>query len=157
MAELAEIKNFIAIDDHLGTSGQPTAEQIETIGVAGYDMVINLAMEDSERALPDEGERVAQQGMQYVHIPVVWDDPKKSDFELFSKVLSAHADSKVFAHCAVNMRVSAFTFLYRVIHLGVDPAEAKATMQQIWDPHGVWEQLVEETLSDHGIDYYDID
>ena len=55
------------------------------------------------------------------------------------------------------MRVYAFVFLYQAIYQDVDPKEAKATMQQIWDQHGVWLQLVEEVLSDHDIDYYDID
>ena len=157
MADLSEITNFIVIDDHLATAGQPTADQIVDIGKAEYDVVINLATSGSENALSDEGECVARQGMQYVHIPVVWNDPQKTDFELFAEVLKAHGDSKVFAHCVVNMRVSAFTFLYRIVYGNVDPAKAKATMQRIWDPHGVWEQLVEEILSAHGVDYFDID
>lgn len=156
MPELSHITNFIAIDDHLGTAGQPTADQIADIGAAGYEVVINLATLTPEKSLPDEGELVARQGMHYVHIPVVWDDPQKDDFELFAEVLNAHSGGRVFAHCVVNMRVSAFVFLHRIIHRGVDPLEAKTTMQQIWDPHGVWEQLVDEILGEHGVDYFDI-
>jgi len=157
MSDLSHLTNFIPIDDHLGTAGQPTADQIADIGAAGYEVVINLAISDLEKSLSNEGDLVAQQGMQYVHIPVVWDDPQKSDFELFAEVLNAHADSQVFVHCVVNMRVSAFIFLYRIVHRGVDPLEAKTTMQQIWDPHGVWEALVDEILGEHGVDYFDID
>ena len=157
MTDLSEITNFIAIDERLATAGQPTVAQLVDIGEAGYDVVINLATSNSENAIADESVQVSQQGMQYVHLPVIWDNPQKEDFEIFAEVLKAHSDSKVFAHCVVNMRVSAFTFLYRIVYQKVDPAEAKATMQQIWDPHGVWEQLVDEILGDHGFDYFDID
>lgn len=156
MADLSHITNFIAINDSLGTAGQPTAEQFADIKKAGYDTVINLAM-PGEKALPEEGTLVTREGMAYVHIPVKWDAPQKSDFDLYAGVLNAHKGRRVFTHCVVNMRASAFTFLYRIIHQGVDPAEAKKAMQQIWDPHGVWEEWVDEILRDHGVDYFDID
>jgi protein tyrosine phosphatase (PTP) superfamily phosphohydrolase (DUF442 family) len=156
MADLSHITNFIEVTETLGTAGQPKAEQFADIKKAGYDTVINLAM-PGEKALPEEGTLVSREGMVYVHIPVKWDAPQKADFDLFAKILNAHQGRRVFAHCVVNMRVSAFTFLYRIIHQGVDPSEAKKTMQQIWNPHGVWEELVDEILRDHGIDYFDID
>jgi len=157
MADLTQIKNFIEIDAHLGTAGQPTAEQFVDIQAVGYHTVIYLGTPDSETALPNEGELVTQKGMSYVHIPVIWTEPKKTDFSFFADVLMAHKDRRVFAHCVVNMRASAFTFLYRVIHQGVDPAEAKQKMQEIWDLNPVWEQFVDEVLQEHDIDYFDID
>ena len=156
MSDLSHVTNFVAIDDHLCTAGQPSADQIADIGVAEYKVVINLATSDSDSWLLNEGDLVAQHGMQYVHVPVVWDDPQKSDFELFVEVMNAHAEDRIFVHCAMNMRASAFVFMYRVIHHHVDPLEAKMAMQQIWDLHGVWEELVEEILGDHGVDYFDI-
>jgi hypothetical protein len=55
------------------------------------------------------------------------------------------------------MRASAFTFLYRIIHQGVDPSEARRAMQEIWDPNAVWEQFIDEMLQPHGVDYFDIE
>ena len=154
---LSHLTNFVAVDERVGTAGQPTAGQIVEIKSAGYEAVVNLAMGDSEKALPNEADLVAQQGMDYAHIPVVWDAPQKADFVRFAEVMNANADRRVFVHCAMNMRASAFTFLYRIIHQGVEPSEAKAAMQQVWDPQGVWEAFVVEVLADHGVDYYDID
>ena len=157
MPDLSHITNFIAVTDRLGTAGQPTAEQFADIKSAGYHTVINLATPDSKNALENEGDLVTREGMRYIHIPVVWTAPQKNDFDLYASILNAHQHAPVFTHCVVNMRVSAFTFLYRIIHRGTDPSEARKTMQQIWDPHGVWEEFVDEMLTEHGVDYFDID
>lgn len=157
MSGLSEIKNFTAIDERFASAGQPTAEQFADIQAAGFETVIYLGTPDSETAIAHEGELVTKCGMRYVHIPVVWTAPKKSDFELFAHILNAHENGSVFTHCVVNMRASAFMFLYRVIHQGVDPAEAKGLMQEIWDLNAVWEQFVDEVLQEHRVDYFDID
>jgi len=157
MVDLSVIKNYIRVNERWGTAGQPTAEQFADILAAGYETVIYLGTPDSDTALPNEGELVTRQGMRYVHIPVVWTEPKLSDFELFAHVLKAHANSQVFTHCVVNMRASAFMFLYRIIHESVDPSEAKQLMQEIWDPNPVWEQFLDEVLQVHAVDYFDIE
>jgi protein tyrosine phosphatase (PTP) superfamily phosphohydrolase (DUF442 family) len=157
MADLSGIKNFTEIDDLLGSAGQPTVGQFGDIQAAGYETVIYLGTPDSETALPNEGELVTQQGMRYVHIPVVWTAPKKSDFELFAHILNAHQNSRVFTHCVVNMRASAFMFMYRIIYRGVDPSEAKRPMQEIWDPNAVWESFIDGILQENDVDYFDID
>ena len=74
--------------------------------------------------MPDEGKLVAEDGPTYVNIPVSWQQPTYEDFELFSAVMNGARDRKVLVHCQLNMRASAFTFLYRVIHEGVPPEEA---------------------------------
>ena len=152
---LDEIDNFIRVDDRLGTSGQPLASQFQSIGDAGYETLINLAMPDSKGAVPNEGEIVTSLGMTYVHIPVAWDAPKVSDWKQFADLLNA-SERKTHAHCVVNMRVSAFTFLYRIIHQDVDPAEAKELMSRIWSPNGIWEEFVDEILREHDVDYFSI-
>lgn len=155
--DLSHIKNFTAIDERFSSAGQPTAEQFVDIQAAGYDTVIYLGTPDSETALDNEGALVTKQGMRYVHIPVVWTEPKRSDFELFAHILNGHENSRVFTHCVVNMRASAFMFLYRIIYQDVEPVEAKRVMQEIWDPNAVWEPFIDEILQDHGVDYFDID
>ena len=156
MATLDPINNFVPVTNTLGTSGQPTPEQFADIKNAGYDIVINLAMPSSENAISNEGELVTRQDMKYVHIPVKWDHPKRSDYDCFAGILNANPDTKIYAHCVVNMRVSAFTFLYRIIHQNIDPSEAKRVMAEIWEPHGVWEEFVDEILQNHNVDYFDI-
>lgn len=157
MSDLSGIKNFTAIDDQFASAGQPTVEQFVDIQTAKFDTVIYLGTPDSETAIANEGELVTRQGMRYVHIPVIWTEPKVSDFALFADILNAHQNGRVFTHCVVNMRASAFMFLYRVIHKGVDPSDAKRLMQEIWDLNPVWEAFVDEILQAHGVDYFDID
>ena len=43
MAEIASIYNYVPINDHIASSGQPTREQFEFIKQAGFEVVINLA------------------------------------------------------------------------------------------------------------------
>tara|TARA_A100001037_G_scaffold182625_1_gene163611 strand:- start:313 stop:777 length:465 start_codon:yes stop_codon:yes gene_type:complete len=152
---LEEIDHYLRIDDRLSTSGQPTAEQVPEIVEDGCLTLINLITPDSKNAIPNEGEIASELGLTYVHIPVVWSEPKRSDWDQYCALLNT-SDRKTHTHCVVNMRVSAFTFLYRVAHQDADPAEAKALMEEIWTPNGVWEEFVDEILRDHDVDYFSI-
>lgn len=143
------IYNYLRLSDSVGTGGQPTGEQVAALKQAGYKVVINLAPADSPKALPNEGELVTAQNMTYVHIPVVWEAPTAENLNQFFEAMSAHQDQKCFVHCIANMRVSAFTFLYRVIRQGVPLAEARKKMLQIWQPNPTWQKFIEETLQQH--------
>ena len=112
MNSLNHIRDFLRIDDRLATSGMPQSDDFAAMRQAGFDVVINLALPTSDNALPNEGELVSAQGMTYVHIPVNFDAPQPADFERFTKMMDVCAGSKVFVHCAANMRVSAFRFLH---------------------------------------------
>jgi protein tyrosine phosphatase (PTP) superfamily phosphohydrolase (DUF442 family) len=141
------ILNYMPISDTIGTAGQPTPEQFADIRAAGYEVVVNLAMPDSTNALPNERELVTEQGMEYVHIPVVFEAPTSEDLEQFFEVMDRNQDRKTFVHCVVNWRVSAFVFLYRVIRQGASRQTAEETMRQIWEPDAIWQHLIDETLA----------
>ncbi len=145
-AMTVNIINDLCLSETLGTAGQPTPDQFAAIRDAGYEVVINLAMDDSSGALPDEGELVAAQGMDYVHIPVVWESPMLADWERFLDVMDQNQGRKVFVHCALNMRVSCFAFLYRVLRLGVPAEVAWQDVLVIWEPNEVWRQFIEEVM-----------
>ncbi len=146
-AALATIYNMLAIDEQLGTSGQPTSAQLAAIKEAGYEVVINLATGTTPRDLPREAEVVAQQGMAYIHIPVVWEHPTAENFAQFCTAMEATQGKKRFVHCIANMRVSAFVYLYRVLRQGLALEAAQATMHQIWQPNAIWQQFIDETLA----------
>ena len=143
---MQNILNYIPISDALGTAGQPAAEQFASIRAAGYQVVINLAMPDSTDALPNEAELVAAQGMAYVHLPVVWDSPTAQDLQRFFAVLDQNRERKLFVHCALNMRVSCFVFLYRVLRLGVPAQDAWPDVLRIWQPNQIWQRFVDQML-----------
>ena len=89
--------------------------------------------------------------MEYVHIPVEWDAPTVSDFNLFAGAMQMAPNKKTLLHCQVNYRASAFSFLYRVIHEGVAVGEAKADMNSVWTPNDTWRELIVQVLSENGI------
>ena len=148
---IAQIKNFIKISERIGTAGQPTEAQFSAIKDAGYEVVINLAMPTSTNAISNEGELVTSQGMEYVHIPVQWEAPTAQDLDNFFQVMKANQSKKVFVHCALNMRVSAFIYLFRVICQGVQPVDAKEQLHQIWEPDKVWQEFIQTTLAGRSI------
>lgn len=112
---LTNIQGFLALSSQVGTAGQPTAAQFIDIKGGGYQTVINLALVNSTNAIPEEGEIVAQLGMEYIHIPVDWQIPTLEDLTHFFEVMDQRAETKVFVHCAKNMRVSAFMYLYQFV------------------------------------------
>ena len=146
---LSEIYSFRAIGDRLGTAGQPTQAQFLKIREAGFEAVINLALPTSDNALPNEGSIVTGLGMSYVHIPVDFKAPAGRDFRAFCRVMEAFTDRPVFVHCAANMRVSAFVFLFRMLFQDVPRPDAERDLYAIWQPDEVWSQFIETQLKAH--------
>ena len=144
---LSEIYSFRAVGDRLGTAGQPTESQFRAIREAGFDAVINLALPTSDNALAHEGSVVTGLGMSYVHIPVDFKEPTSRDFRAFCRVLEAFDGQRVFVHCAANMRVSAFVFLYRVLHQRVPLSDAERDLHAIWQPDEVWSRFIQNQLA----------
>ncbi|MCV3217545.1 protein tyrosine phosphatase family protein [Plectonema radiosum NIES-515] len=144
---MKDIYNFLKISDTVATSGQPNSEQFSAIKKAGYQVIVNLALPESPNALKDEKQIVESQGMQYVHIPVVWEKPTLENVTEFFRVMEANADKQVFVHCAANMRVSAFIYLYRRLHQGISDEDAKKDLQKIWIPNEIWQNFIEQVMS----------
>jgi protein tyrosine phosphatase (PTP) superfamily phosphohydrolase (DUF442 family) len=142
--------NFVAIDAKLHTAGQPDEAALATLGTRGYDLVVNLAPAGVTPS--KEAEILAANGVRYVNIPVDWRNPTAEDFAAFSRTLAAAGDDdQVLVHCQMNMRASVFTFLHRVTHDRVDPAEAFKAVKAVWTPNEGWTQLAREVLGAHGI------
>jgi protein tyrosine phosphatase (PTP) superfamily phosphohydrolase (DUF442 family) len=151
MQIIKKIDNFRQISDGLGTGGQPTADQFVAVRDAGYEVVINLAMPDSDLALSGEADLVIELGMRYEPIPVVWARPTLDDLKAFFATMAREQGKKVFVHCIKNYRVSAFVFLYRLIRLGVPLRTARAAMLDVWQPNRVWQQFIDEALVKYGM------
>lgn len=141
-----EIFNYIPVNDRLRTGGQPTEEQLRAAALEGFAAVINLATHNPEISLPDEAGLVRSLGMEYVHIPVVWQNPTMADFDAFDATLCHLGDAKVLVHCQANFRVTAFYGLFAMKHLGWTEAEAEAFRKPIWQgsDYPIWEQFLQE-------------
>ena len=146
---LEQLTNYYPISPLILTAGQPTAEQIALIAQAGCDVVINLARPMSPNALADEAALAAAQGMEYVAIPVVWEEPTLDDLARFFAAMEANQTRTVFVHCVVNYRVSSFVYLYRVLRLGADPEEAMWDLRSIWEPDETWSTFIAMAMDTH--------
>lgn len=150
-AELNEIRNYIEYSPTLSSAGQPSKEQLKMLPAAGFERVVYIAFASQDGAIADEGAIVKDLGMDYIHVPVVWDAPTKSDFYAFAGAMQGEPSRKTLLHCAANYRASAFSFLYRVIHESIPVAAAKADMNSVWTPNEVWTKLILAILEDNEI------
>ena len=138
------IYNFLRLSDRLVTAGQPTEAEFAAVKAAGAEVVVNLLPADSPHALPGEAEIVSTLGLDYAAIPVDWQQPTIADIEQFFGVMALHQGKSVFVHCAANMRVSAFVYLYRTLRQQMPPAEAAQDLHLIWEPNERWNRFLED-------------
>jgi len=136
------IYNWRRLGDRVTTSGQPTEPQLADIQALGVRHIINLGLHTHEKALPDEAASVSRLGMTYIHIPVDFQNPTDEDFTRFCSAMEQLKEVPVHVHCIANYRVSAFFYRYRRDVLGMDETQARAEMEQIWHPEGVWATFV---------------
>lgn len=149
MPDPSEIGQWYRLDDRITTSGQPSEAQLADIRALGVRHIINLALHDHPRALPDEAGAVAALGMEYIPILVLFDDPTEADFARFCEAMATLGDAPVHVHCIVNARVSAFFYRYRREVLGWEEAPARAAMEAIWHPGGVWARFIGDGANEH--------
>ena len=99
--------NYLQLSERLATSGQPNERQLAAISEAGYKTVINLASKTKlENAVIEEAVILEEQGVEYIHIPVDFENPTDHDYECFVQHMSANSEAQLWVHCAANMRVS---------------------------------------------------
>lgn len=144
------IREYLKISENIHTAGQPSREQLQQFSQHGIRNVVNLALPTSDAAVADEAAILTGQGIGYFHLPVIWENPTAQDFAVFCGLLRTVADLPVFVHCALNMRVSAFMFLYRVIELNIPLPRARIALEKIWEPYEQWRSLINNLLNRHG-------
>ncbi len=142
---LETIYNYVLMRPWLATSGQPKPEQFADIAGAGYSAVINLALPSSDHAVANEGSLVTEHGMSYHHIPVPFDAPDASHLRTFYGVMRALDGDKVWVHCVVNARVSAFVYHYLKHEKQSEETDARSPILERWEPQmdEVWKRFIE--------------
>jgi len=150
---LEQVLNFYQITADIGTSGQPRREQFERIAEQGYTSVINLAMHNSDNAIPDEGNVVTALGMSYFHIPVPFDQPTAQHVKKFIHLLNALEGEKVFVHCALNARVSAFMYKYLTLCKGQTAESSTSPLLRKWLPtmDAAWTSIMNLSADEVGL------
>jgi len=145
---MEEILNYIKINELISTSGQPSVEQFETIANNDFEVVINLALHDASNAIENEDKIVTDLKMAYFHIPVDFDNPKPSDVRIFLNTLQALGANKVWVHCALNYRVSAFMYIYHKYVLKTPFDDIDISLFQEWLPDMKWQEIIKISLEE---------
>lgn len=145
-----DAENTHQVFDWLWSSGQLSQQDIECLPALGIEAVINLALPTSPNALPGEAELVAAKGITYLQIPVQWEQPELAQLEQFFGALRAFDGQKVWVHCAMNMRVSAFIYLFRKLCLAQDEEAASYPMREVWTPNDTWRAFIDKALAEGG-------
>lgn len=148
---LSELRNAMQVTQDIASSGQPGRGQFHDIAASGYRAVINLAMPTSDNAIADEDRVVDSLGMQYIHIPVPFEAPTAAHLGQFIAAMQALRGQKVWVHCALNYRASAFLYQYFRLALGWPAAEAQKALLPGWQPDEVWLDFMRLSL-----DAYDL-
>ncbi|MBF7686978.1 protein tyrosine phosphatase family protein [Acinetobacter rathckeae] len=141
--QLSQIPSFQYVHEHLFTSGQPSAEQLQHIKEYGISTVINLALGDSPDHLTNEDHICLDLGLNYIQLPISWETPapEQALFALDTIDFLVQTQS-VWVHCAKNLRVSALVYLYRQYYMGMDMVEAQQLLEQVWELNETWTGLV---------------
>lgn len=140
------------LSPELLTAGQPRPEHFPVLAGSGFSAVINLAMPTSPNYLPNEAELVGACGMEYHALPIEWTAPTVADFERFCALMDGLGERRRLVHCALNLRVSSFVFLWRVLHRGVDLQTAAADLHAVWSPDAVWSAFIAARLATQGLE-----
>lgn len=140
---LESLPDFRLGSADIWTSGQPDLVQLASLAAEGIQCVINLGVLDSPYAHPEERQVVESAGMDYVHIPVLFNHPKQADYLKFEAELQRRAGQRLLIHCVRNFRVSAFLTLYRVRHQGWSREKALDALTTFWRPEPAWSELLE--------------
>jgi protein tyrosine phosphatase (PTP) superfamily phosphohydrolase (DUF442 family) len=131
--------NYHKIDERLSTGGHFVDGGLASVHEMGIEVVIDL------RDKPPAGqqEKLAALGIEWIHVPVVWKNPRPLDFERFSEAMSTHKDKKVLVQCQANYRASAMTYLYRVTVEQVPESLAERDLHAVWTPDGRWRDYID--------------
>jgi len=147
---LDEIINFRQYSSLFSSAGQPTLEQFQVLADHGFERIVYIAFTDNPNAVVDADKVVKDLGMEYMQVPVSFDNPLPDEFYAFADSMQRNTEKKTLLHCQVNARATAFSFLYRVIYDDVPVAEALADMNTVWQPNEVWRDFVFEVMQQNG-------
>lgn len=146
---IEEIINFLQLSENLISGGMPTEEQLKSVAESGFQVVINLAPSTSTGALQKEEKIVTALGMQFINIPVIWNNPTRENLDEFMKAMQTHKDNNIFVHCQANYRATGFISMDRVLRLGWQKENAFEELRRIWDPaeYPNWQKFFDDNLT----------
>lgn len=144
--DVGSILNAHYVHDHLYSSGQPTAAQLELLAQAGVSTIVNLALTNGAHNSTyenfPEDRTVLELGMDYIHLPLLWDCPSASQALFALKAIHHLHNQLVWVHCAKNWCVASLMYLYRRFYMQMPIDEAQALLHSVWEPDETWSGLI---------------
>jgi len=124
-ADLPEIKNMQAVNDHIYRGAQPSSEGFKQLAKMGIKTVIDLR--DKPAQADREKQTVESLGMKYVGVPMSMHAPTDDQVAKALSVLNSTESAPVFLHCLGGRdRTGAVIACYRIAHDGWDNQKALA-------------------------------
>ena len=142
MPDPSNILNWRRLDEEITTSGQPSEDQLSAIQKLGVTHVVNLGPHSHQQALANEPAIVSNLGMDYLNIPVDFDNPTEVDFARFCTAMAELKGRRVHVHCIFNARVTAFFYRFQKVVAGLNEDEARGFMESVWRPGGAWAAFI---------------
>ena len=140
---LSKISAFSAIHEHLFSSAQPSADQLQQIKEYGCSTVINLALNTATPHLENEDQICLDLGLNYIQIPIDLETPSAEQCLLVLDLIDHLVQNEiVWVHCAKNDRVSCLMYVYRQFYMNMDMPTAQDLLHDIWEPNETWTGLI---------------
>ncbi|MGZ3820264.1 MAG: protein tyrosine phosphatase family protein [Mucilaginibacter sp.] len=143
---MSAIYNFVQVSDMLACSGQPSEGQLAAVADDGYRVIVNLGLAEGKYALPDEAAAVKNLGLDYHHIPVLFDNPQIDELADFISVMNQYTNEKILVHCAANYRASVFTGLYLFAKDELREDKVQEFIEDVWQPDAIWQQFIDDAI-----------
>lgn len=108
------MNNRVDISDTISVGSQPTADDLAGLKEEGFRSVVNLREknEDDQSLEPDqEGKKVEELGMQYLHLPVHEGEMSEELVDKFREKIDS-LSRPVYVHCKSGKRSGAFTLMH---------------------------------------------
>ena len=105
------------------TAGQPNASQLQALAAGGVKTVIDLRQVGEARDFDEPGVARAG-GLDYVSVPMGYEDVADAIFDTVRAVLGDTERRPVLLHCASANRVGAALLPHLILDHGIDPDDA---------------------------------
>lgn len=152
MSDPTFIRAWQRLSDRVTTSGMPQPGELRFLADVGVRRVIDLTPHDHPEAMADEEQLLGELGIEYVQVPVPFDEANDFYYSRFVEMLEA-SNVPTHLHCVANHRVSCFFYRYH-LERGMAEPDARQLMRAHWEPdasdHPVaapWKAFVEEAAA----------
>jgi protein tyrosine phosphatase (PTP) superfamily phosphohydrolase (DUF442 family) len=132
------IGRFYQYTPLLASGAQPTESEIKLLKEDGFQAIVNISPSSAGNFLHNEALVVEHLSMDYVHVPIDYNNLRPLYYNIFKGIMNGLKDKKVFVHCGGNIKASNFLHMYDVMENNIDEVESLKTLRRIQNPEEKW-------------------